>query len=76
MSPESTTSTMSEKENTGGDAVDVQETQRRTTGGMQLRWTNLTKTVEVKEFTGGLVKGTIGGTNHKSYYVKWARWCR
>jgi ABC-type multidrug transport system ATPase subunit/ABC-type multidrug transport system permease subunit len=69
MSPESTTAPMSEKENTGGDAVDVQDTQRRTTGGMQLRWTNLSKTVEVKEFTGGLVKGTIGGTTHQNNHA-------
>jgi ABC-type multidrug transport system ATPase subunit len=61
MPPESTTTETFVGE---GDAVDVQDTQRRTTGGMQLRWTKLTKTVEVKEFTGGLVKGTIGGTTH------------
>ena len=54
---------MSEKENTGGGVVNGQEI-GRTTGGMQLRWTNLSKTVEVKESTGGLVKGTIGGTTH------------
>ena len=42
------------------------QTTKKKNGGKHLRWTRITKSVEIKDVNTGLLRGSIAATNHNS----------